>query len=170
MSTPTQAHLVNANAAYSATFSQGNLPLPPGKRYAVVTCMDARIDPSAAFGISLGDAHVIRNAGGNASDALRSLVISQQLLGTQEVLLIKHTGCGMLTFANEDVKKIVKEKVGEQAGREVESWDFGPFPDLDAAVRKDVDYLNKSPSVAGARIVISGWVYEVETGKVRKVV
>ena len=170
MSTTTQTNLVKSNAAYAANFAHGDLPLPPSKHYAVVTCMDARIDPSAAFGISLGDAHVIRNAGGNASDALRSLVISEQLLGTTEVLLVKHTGCGMLTFANDDVKAVVRQKVGENAAKEVANWDFEPFGNLEEAVGKDVEILRANPAVGGAGVTISGWVYEVETGKVRKVV
>ena len=92
MSTPVQSHLVSANRAYVSSFTHGNLALPPAKGYLVVTCMDARIDPASAFGIALGDAHVIRNAGGSAKDSLRSIVISQQLLNTKEVVIVKHTG------------------------------------------------------------------------------
>lgn len=131
--------------------------------------MDARIDPAAAFGISLGDAHVIRNAGASAKDALRSVVISEQLLGTQEVLLIKHTGCGMLTFRNEDAHAIVEKNLGPEATKEIEGLDFLPFPDLDQAVKDDVSYLTTSKAVPDS-VLISGWVYEVETGKVRQVV
>ncbi len=92
MATAVQQNLVCRNEDFAANFTQGNLTLPPSKEYLVLTCMDARIDPAAAFGIDLGDAHVIRNAGGSAKDALRSIIISQQLLGTKEVLVIKHTG------------------------------------------------------------------------------
>lgn len=91
--------------------------------------MDARIDPAAAYGIDIGDAHVIRNAGGNAKDALRSLVISQQLLGTKEIVLVKHTDCGMLTFTNEDARGIVKKNLGEGALEELGQLDFQPFPE-----------------------------------------
>ena len=133
--------------------------------------MDARIDPAAAYGISLGDAHVIRNAGGNARDALRSLVISEQLLGTTEIILVKHTGCGMLTFKNEDAVGIVKKNLGEGAAKELASFggDFQAFPDLESAVASDVEFL-KGSSLIPDHIKISGWVYEVETGKVRSVV
>lgn len=134
-----------------------------------VTCMDARIDPAAAFGINLGDAHVIRNAGGNARDALRSLIISQQLLGTQEVLLLKHTGCGMLTFENEDAHGVVKKNLGEAAEREIGGLDFQPFGDLEQAVKDDVAWLKSSKTIPDS-VKLSGWVYEVETGKVRNVV
>ncbi len=133
--------------------------------------MDARIDPAAAYGISLGDAHVIRNAGGSARDALRSLVISEQLLGTTEILLIKHTGCGMLTFKNEDATGIVKKGLGEEAHAELKAFggDFLAFPKLEVAVQDDVEFLKKSKLIPD-NIKISGWVYEVETGKVRSVV
>ena len=130
--------------------------------------MDARIDPAAAYGINLGDAHVMRNAGGNARDALRSLIISQQLLGTTEVLLIKHTGCGMLTFKNEDAHAVVEKNLGAAGEQELSGLDFQPFPDLDKAVEDDVKYLKASKAIPDS-ITISGWVYEVETGKVKQV-
>merc|ERR1712098_482159 len=128
---------------------------------------DARIDPASAYGISLGDAHVIRNAGGNARDALRSLVISEQLLGTQEIILVKHTGCGMLTFKNEDAAGLVRKNLGEAAVAELA--DFKAFPELEAAVKDDVEFLKGSKLIPDS-VTISGWVYEVETGKVKSVV
>lgn len=131
--------------------------------------MDARIDPASAYGISLGDAHVVRNAGGNARDALRSLVISEQLLGTSEILVIKHTGCGMLTFKNEDAHAVVEENLGAEAKKELAGLDFQPFPNLEQAVKDDVKFLKESKAIPES-VVISGWVYEVETGKVRNVV
>lgn len=131
--------------------------------------MDARIDPAAAFGIGLGDAHVIRNAGGNARDALRSIVISEQLLGTKEIVLVKHTGCGMLTFTNEDAHHVVAQKLGPTAAAELATLDFQPFPELDAAVKDDVEFLRKQSAVPDS-IAISGWVYDVQTGRVRQVV
>lgn len=130
--------------------------------------MDARIDPAAAYGISLGDAHVIRNAGGNARDALRSLVISEQLLGTNEILLIKHTGCGMLTFKNEDAHAVVQKNLGAAGQQELSGLDFQPFPDLEKAVEDDVEYLRANKAIPDS-VTISGWVYEVEAGKVRQV-
>ena len=134
-----------------------------------VTCMDARIDPAAAYGINLGDAHVIRNAGGNARDALRSLVISEQLLGTTEIVLVKHTGCGMLTFKNEDAHAVVEKNLGAEGKSELGGLDFQPFPDLEKAVEDDVKFLKGSKAIPNS-VNISGWVYEVETGKVRSVV
>jgi carbonic anhydrase len=131
--------------------------------------MDARIDPAAAFGISLGDAHVIRNAGASAKDALRSIVISEQLLGTNEVLIIKHTGCGMLTFKNEDAHGIVNKNLGDEASEEIKGLDFLPFPDLEGAVKDDIAFLKQS-KVVPDHVTLSGWVYEVESGKVKSVV
>lgn len=168
MATPIQANLKDKNARYASNFKEGQLALPPAKKYAVVTCMDARIDPAAAYGINLGDAHVIRNAGGNARDALRSLVISEQLLGTNEILLIKHTGCGMLTFKNEDAHAVVEKNLGAAGQQELSGLDFQPFPDLEKAVEDDVKYLKASKAIPDS-IIISGWVYEVETGKVNQV-
>lgn len=131
--------------------------------------MDARIDPATAFGISLGDAHVIRNAGGNARDALRSIIISNQLLGTTEILLIKHTGCGMLTFRNEDARAIVEKNLGPEVRSELSDLDFQPFADLEEGVRDDVKFLRGSRLIA-EETTVSGWVYEVKTGKVRSIV
>src|SRR4051812_445189 len=131
--------LIQANEAYAATFDKGDLPLPPAKRVAVVACMDARLVPTRALGLEEGDAHVIRNAGGVAKDALRSLVISQQLLGTQEVVILHHTDCGMLTFENEDLYT----KLGDEA----RAIDFLPFSDLDESVRDDIRFLKDSPLI-----------------------
>jgi carbonic anhydrase len=131
--------------------------------------MDARIDPAAAFGITLGDAHVIRNAGASAKDALRSIIISEQLLGTKEILLVKHTGCGMLTFTDDVAHGIVKKNLGDEAAGEIKGLDFLPFPELEEAVKGDVEYL-RGKKVIPEDVVITGWVYEVETGKVKQVV
>jgi carbonic anhydrase len=128
-------------------------------------------DPASAYGISLGDAHVIRNAGGMVKDELRSIVISQQLLGTQEVMIIKHTGCGMLTFANSDAVGVVEKNLGDEAIKEMDTFggQFLSFPDVEKAVNSDVEFLKASKLIPDS-IKISGWVYEVETGKVRSVV
>lgn len=134
-----------------------------------VTCMDARIDPAAAFGIELGEAHVIRNAGGSATDSLRSIIISEQLLGTKEILLVKHTDCGMMTFNNDDVHDKVKQSLGELASNEISGHDFLPFQDVEKAVRDDVAFLKSAPTVP-KDVLISGWIYELETGKVKQVV
>ncbi|KAL9593378.1 MAG: hypothetical protein Q9219_007581 [cf. Caloplaca sp. 3 TL-2023] len=168
MATSVQENLIKSNGEYASGFSSGHLALPPAKKYTVVTCMDARIDPPGAFGISLGDAHVIRNAGGSAREALRSLVISEQLLGTKEILLIKHTDCGMLTFGNSDAHAVVEKQLGQGAKKELEGMDFLPFGNLEQGVRDDVEYLKASKAIPDD-VAISGWVYEVETGKVRAV-
>jgi carbonic anhydrase len=153
--------LRNANEQFASGFDRGDLPLPPGRKLAVVTCMDARLDPAQFLGLDLGDAHVIRNAGGLVSDdALRSLVISHHLLGTQEAVVIAHTGCGMLTFTNDDLH--------ERLGPEAESVDFLPFPDLDESVRASARKIEASPLLPDS-FGVTGFVYEVETGKLRPV-
>ncbi|KAK1078446.1 hypothetical protein LTR33_007226 [Friedmanniomyces endolithicus] len=167
MATETQKHLVAASEKYAESFDKGHLASPPAKKYLIVTCMDARIDTTAAFGIDLGDAHIIRNAGGNAKDAYRSILISQHLLGTKEILLIKHTKCGMLTFSNADARKIVNEHQGKEViGPE---FDFESFGDLEEGVRDDVKWLKENGGVVEGAVV-SGWVYQVTDGKVKQVV
>src|SRR5205814_3242930 len=118
---------LKANEAYASTFHKGDLAMPPARHVAVLVCMDARIDPAKALGLEEGDAHVIRNAGGRAADALRSLVISQRLLGTQEILVVHHTDCGMLTFDNPTLYGICQEQLGADAT----DIDFLPFSDLE---------------------------------------
>ncbi|KAK8022043.1 hypothetical protein PG993_012810 [Apiospora rasikravindrae] len=169
MASPIQKNLEKKNAEYSANFSKGDLPLPPGKHYLVVTCMDARIDPSAAFGIDLGDAHVVRNAGGCVRDALRSVVISQQLLGTREILVVKHTDCGMLTFTNDDIRTKVKENLSPAAAVELATLDYLPFPEVEQAVRDDLSFLKEHTAAIREDTIVSGWVYDVKTGKVKSI-
>jgi carbonic anhydrase len=156
--------LLEANRGYARTFDRGHLPMPPARRVAVVTCMDARILPSRVLGIDIGEAHVIRNAGGRAQEALRSLVISQQLLGTREVAVIHHTDCGMLTFTNPQLRAKVKETLGADAG----GIDFLPFSDVEQSVREDVDFLRASPLIP-RDIPIRGFVYDVKTGTLTEV-
>jgi carbonic anhydrase len=156
--------LIQANEEYAAGFDKGDLPLPPAKRVAVVACMDARLIPTKALGLEEGDAHVIRNAGGLARDALRSLVISEQLLGTREVVILHHTDCGMLTFQNEDVYAKVQDSLGADAS----DIDFLPFADLDQSVRDDIRFLKDSPLIP-EDVSIRGFVYDVKTGRVREV-
>ncbi|KAK8117978.1 carbonate dehydratase [Apiospora kogelbergensis] len=152
MPSPNQQNLKKKNAEYSEKFNNGDLKLPPGR----MTCMDARIDPAAAFGIDLGDAHVVRNAGGCAKDALRSIVISQQLLGTREIILVKHTGCGMLTFTNDDIRAVVKENLPPAASAELGTTDFLPFPEVEQAVRDDLAFLKQTTTIR-EDTVVSGW-------------
>ncbi len=145
-----------ANGRYEEGFDKGGLPMPPGRRFAVVTCMDARLDPAKLLGLEEGDAHVIRNAGGLVTDdALRSLVISHHLLGTQEVLVIGHTGCGMLTFRDDEVQ--------QRLGTDIA---FHAFPDLEESVRSSVRRVRESPLLPDA---VAGFVYEVGTGRLRRV-
>ena len=155
-----------ANERYAASFDRGDLPSPPALRLAVVTCMDARMHPEQLLGLELGDAHVIRNAGGRVSeDAIRSLVISERLLGTEEILVVHHTECGMLTFSNEDLAAKIKEDLGVDAtGR-----DFLPFSDLEQSVRDDVETLRNSELIPDD-ISISGAIYDVHSGELREVV
>ena len=128
--------------------------------------MDSRIDNFDAFGIKLGDAHIIRNAGGNAEDALRSILISQHFLGTREVILIKHTGCGMLTFTNAQAREKIEGACGEGVLGE---FDFQPYSDTEEAVRGDVRWLRGHGALVQGTVV-SGWVYDVKSGRVQEVV
>lgn len=154
-----------ANERYARGFEAGDLPAPPSRRVAVVSCMDARLDPQAFLGLGLGDAHVIRNAGGRVSDdALRSLVISQRLLGTNEVVVIHHTDCGMMSFENEDLR----QKIQTDLGADASGWDFLTFSDLEESVREDVQAVRRSELVA-EDVAVYGAVYEVETGRLREV-
>jgi carbonic anhydrase len=150
-----------ANESYAMGFQKGHLPMPPGRHVAVLTCMDARLDPAAFLGLEEGDAHVIRNAGGRASeDAIRSLVISQQLLGTNTVVVIHHTDCGMLTFSNADLRTKLKQELKADA----DHIDFLPFGDLEQSVRDDVATLKASPLIPD-NLEISGYIYDVRSGK-----
>ena len=157
-----------ANDRYAAGFAKGDLPLPPARKVAVLVCMDARIDPAKALGLNEGDAHVIRNAGGRAADALRSLAISHELLGTREVVVIHHTDCGMLTFANDDIRQRLADNLGPEASAAAARVDFLPFPDLDQSVRDDVASIRSSPLIPDD-IPVTGFVYDVATGRLREV-
>ena len=156
--------LLQANEAYARTFDRGELPLPPARKLTVLTCMDTRIIPSRALGLEEGDAHVIRNAGGRARDALRSIIISQRLLGTRELAVIHHTDCGMLTFTNRDLREKVKEDLGQDTGE----FDFLPFADLDESIRKDIEFL-QATQLLSPDTLIRGFVYDVRSGKLREV-
>jgi carbonic anhydrase len=152
---------LKANEAYAANFQKGHLPMPPARHVAVLTCMDARLHPARFLGLEEGDAHVIRNAGGRASDdAIRSLVISEQLLGTNTIVVIHHTDCGMLTFSNSDLRAKIKQDLHANA----DSIDFLPFGNLEQSVRDDVATLKASPLIPD-NIEISGFIYDVESGK-----
>lgn len=156
--------LLTNNADYAATFDKGSLPLPPAKRVTVLACMDARLDPAKVLGLAEGDAHVIRNAGGVASDdALRSLVISQRLLGTEEIILIHHTDCGMETFKDDEVKNQIEIDTGIRPNFALEA-----FAHAEADVKQTAARIQSSPFVPHK--AIRGFVYEVESGRLREVV
>ncbi len=156
--------LLKNNEEYARGFDKADLPLPPAKGVAVVACMDARLDVHKMLGLQEGDAHVIRNAGGVITDdEIRSLVISQRLLGTTEIVLIHHTDCGMLTFTDDDVKREIEREVGIRP-----SFSLEAFPDLDEDVRQSVARIRACPFIPNTSS-IRGFVYEVETGKLREV-
>jgi carbonic anhydrase len=155
--------LANAEA-YAARFDKGDLPLPPGKKIAIVACMDARLNPYGLLGLREGDAHVIRNAGGViTNDEVRSLTISQRLLGTEEIILIHHTDCGMLTFTDDDFRHSVQEDTGIKP-----EWAAESFSDIDDDVRQSIARIKASPFIP-RKDAIRGFVYEVETGRLREV-
>jgi len=159
----TEEYLEN-NKSYAASFDEGDKPMPPAKKIAVVACMDARLDVYRALGIELGEAHVIRNAGGVITDdALRSLVISQELLGTEESVLIHHTDCGMLTFKDDDVKAKVLERTGIRPAFALEA-----FPEPEADVKQSIARLQASPLLLH-KDAIRGFVYDVDSGELNEV-
>jgi carbonic anhydrase len=156
--------LLANNARYAASFTKGDLPLPPAAKVAVVACMDARLDPAKALGLEEGDAHVIRNAGGVASeDAIRSLVISQRLLGTKEIILIHHTDCGMETFSDDAVKDQILADTGLRPSFALEA-----FPKAEEDVKQTAARIKANPFIPHKSV--RGFVYEVETGVLREVI
>jgi carbonic anhydrase len=161
---PTIDELVDNAEEYAERFDRGDLPLPPARRIAVVACMDARLNPYGLLGLREGDAHVIRNAGGVITDdEIRSLAISQRLLGTEEIMLIHHTDCGMLTFADDDFRRQVQDDTGIKP-----EWAAETFVDLDEDVRQSIARIEASPFIP-RKDQIRGFVYDVHTGRLREV-
>jgi carbonic anhydrase len=154
-----------ANARhYAETFDKADLPLPPAKHVAVVACMDARLNPYGLLGLQEGDAHVIRNAGGIVTqDELRSLAISQRLLGTEEIILIHHTDCGMLTFTDDDFRAQIQADTGVKP-----TWAAEAFSDLEEDVRQNIARIKAEPAIP-RKDSIRGFVYDVRTGELREV-
>ena len=160
----TTDELVRNAERYADGFDKGDLPLPPALKVAVVACMDARVMPSYILGINEGDAHVIRNAGGVITDdEIRSLAISQRLLGTEEIILIHHTDCGMLTFTDDDFREQIEQDTGVKP-----QWAPESFKDLEQDVRQSIARIKSSPFIPHTDSV-RGFVYEVETGRLREV-
>ena len=156
--------LIRNNQDYARDFDKGDLPLPPAKKLAVIACMDARLDVHKILGLNEGDAHIIRNAGGVVTDdAIRSLTISQRLLGTEDVVLIHHTDCGMLTFSDDDLKQQVQEEVGIKPPFSLEA-----FHDLEEDVRQSIRRIKASPFVP-KHDKVRGFVYDVTTGRLQEV-
>ena len=156
--------LFGNNDAYVQTFHDGSLPMPPAKHVTVVACMDARIDPVRILGLAVGDAHVLRNAGGVITeDMIRSLTLSQRLQGTNEIILIHHTDCGMLKFSDDELKSQIAAETGVRP-----PFALGAFPDLEADVRDSIARIKASPFIPNTDQV-RGFVYEVETGHLREV-
>ena len=155
---------LNNNARYAENFDKGDLPLPPGCKLAVVACMDARLDVHRILGLEEGDAHVIRNAGGVVSDdAIRSLVISQRLLGTREIVLIHHTDCGMLTFRDDDVKDTIEADTGLRPAFALEA-----FGDLEQDVRQSMTRIQANPFIPH-KDQVRGFIYDCATGRLNEV-
>jgi carbonic anhydrase len=156
--------LVRNAEKHADGFDKGGLPMPPAKKVAIVACMDARVNPYPILGLELGDAHVIRNAGGVVTDdEIRSLAISQRLLGTEEVILIHHTDCGMLTFNDEEFRRQIQEDTGIKP-----AWSPEAFEDLEEDVRQSINRIRSSPFIPN-KDSIRGFIYEVETGRLREV-
>jgi len=154
---------IDANKSYQSEF-EGPLPLPPARKVAVVACMDARLDPAKILGISEGDAHVIRNAGGVVTeDALRSLAISQRLLGTEEIVLVHHTDCGMVTFTDDGFRQDIEAETGIRP-----PWAAEAFPDAADDVRQGINRIKASPFVPH-RDHVRGFVFDVATGAIDEV-
>jgi carbonic anhydrase len=156
--------LLKNNEAYAGRFDKGGLPIPPAKKVAVVACMDARLNPSYVLGLEEGDAHVIRNAGGVITDdEIRSLAISQRLLGTEEIILIHHTDCGMLTFNDDEFRRAIQDDTGIKP-----QWAAESFSDLEEDVRQSKARIEASPFIPN-KGSIRGFIYDVETGRLQEV-
>src|SRR4051812_47512567 len=155
---------LTSNEAFAQSFDRGALPLPPAKKLAIVACMDARLHVHAILGLEDGDAHIIRNAGGVVTDdEIRSLAISQRLLGTEEILLMHHTDCGMLTFTDDEFRRSIQDDTGIKP-----EWAAESFSDLDEDVRQSIARIKASPFVPN-KDSVRGFVYDVTTGRLREV-
>ena len=158
-------NLIAANERYLAGFTKGDLPSPPSRKIVVLTCLDARLNPAKFLGLEEGDAHIIRNAGGRATDdVLRSMIISYKLLGTREFFVIHHTDCGMLKFTNEQLREMLRRDMNVDAS----GIDFLPFSDAEESVRQDIQTIRSSPFILDD-ISINGLIFDVKTGRLSEV-
>ncbi len=158
--------MLQANDGFAAVFDRGDLEIPPARGVVILTCIDARVDPAKMLGLDIGDAHVVRNAGGRASDdAIRSMTISSWLLGTREFAVIHHTDCGMTMFTDD----VLRDKIRDEKGIDVGATDYLTFQDLDGSVRDDVERIRGVESLPDG-VSVSGYVYDVRTGRIREVV
>jgi carbonic anhydrase len=158
--------VVRANERYAGSFTLGHLPMPPARKLAVVACMDARLTVEQVLGLGTGDAHVIRNAGGIVTDdAVRSLIISHHLLGTQEVVIINHTDCGMLTFKDDELRAKLRRATGTAI---VAPYSFHAFSDLEENVREQIQRVRSHPWLP-SHIPVRGFIYDVRTGRLSEV-
>ena len=156
--------LLRNDEKYAEDFDKGDLPMPPGRKVAIVACMDARLSPFALLGLEVGDAHVIRNAGGVITDdEIRSLAISQRLLGTEEIILLHHTDCGMQTFTDDEFRQSIQDETGIKP-----TWSAECFSDVDEDLRQSLARIQASPFIP-KKDSVRGFVYEVETGRLREV-
>ncbi|EHK45800.1 hypothetical protein TRIATDRAFT_307825 [Trichoderma atroviride IMI 206040] len=156
MSTPFESEILAANAKYASTYTHSGLECPPKKRAVLITCMDCRLDPKSALGFELGEVTTIRNAGASGLDAARSVLLTTHVLGAQEILLIKHTRCGLLGVPEEAVRGMMKKNLGVEESKE-------------ASTREEVEHLRKHPLWL-SKIKVTGWIQDTDTGVLKKIV
>jgi carbonic anhydrase len=157
-----------ANQAYAETFDASNIPMPPRRHLAILTCMDARIYPNKIFGLREGDAHIIRNAGARAVEAIRSLAISQELQGTREIIVLHHMDCGLLAPSNAEIRGRLVQSLGPQATQPAAQIDFLPWPNVEQALRNEVYNIRTSPLIR-PETRITGFIYDEQTGLIHEV-
>ncbi|KAL6820947.1 carbonic anhydrase [Trichoderma sp. SZMC 28015] len=169
MSTPFESEVLKANAKYASTYKHSGLECPPLKKAVLITCMDCRLDPKSAYGFELGEVTTIRNAGASGRDAERSALLVTHVLGAEEVLLIKHTRCGLLGVPSEVVQDIMKKNLGLAESKDVDNFEVLTFHDLEASTREEVEYLRNHPFWR-SHIRVTGWIHDTDTGVLKKIV
>lgn len=157
-----------ANERYAESFDASNIPMPPRRHLAILTCMDARIYPNKIFGLREGDAHIIRNAGARAVDAIRSLALSQELQGTREIIVLHHRDCGLLSPTNSEIRTRLVQSLGAQATQPAGAIDFLPWPNVEQALQNEVYNIRTSPLIRPGT-PITGFIYDEQTGLIHQV-